>query len=45
MAIEMGATSEDLALTLHAHPTYAESAMEAAEVALGRPIHVQAPRR
>ena len=45
IAIEMGATAEDLALTLHAHPTYAESAMEAAEVALGRPIHVRAPKR
>jgi dihydrolipoyl dehydrogenase len=44
LAIEMGATAEDLALTLHAHPTFAESAMEAAEVALGRPVHVRAPR-
>src|SRR5439155_433210 len=25
LAIEMGATSEDLALTMHAHPTFAES--------------------
>jgi dihydrolipoamide dehydrogenase len=41
----MGATAEDLALTLHAHPTFAESAMEAAEVALGRPIHVRASKR
>ena len=40
----MGATAEDLALTLHAHPTFAEAAMEAAEVSLGRPIHVR-PRR
>ena len=45
IAIEMSATSEDLALTLHAHPTYAESTMEAAEVALGRPIHVRAAKR
>ncbi len=47
LAIEMGATAEDLALTLHAHPTFAEAAFEAAEVALGRPIHVRpkpAPR-
>jgi dihydrolipoamide dehydrogenase len=42
LAIEMGATAEDLALTVHAHPTYAESLMEAAEVGLGRPIHVRA---
>lgn len=42
LAIEMGATAEDLALTVHAHPTLAESLMEAAEVSLGRPIHVRA---
>ncbi len=41
LAIEMGATADDLALTVHAHPTYAESLMEAAEVSLGRPIHVR----
>ena len=41
LAIEMGATAEDLALTVHAHPTFAESLMEAAEVSLGRPIHVR----
>jgi len=45
LAIEMGATAEDLALTAHAHPTYAEQAMEASEVALGRPIHVRPPKR
>lgn len=40
LALEMAATLEDLALTIHAHPTLSESIMEAAEVALGRPIHV-----
>jgi dihydrolipoamide dehydrogenase len=44
LAIEMGATAEDIALTVHAHPTFAEAAMEASEVALGRPIHVR-PKR
>ncbi|NMP21104.1 dihydrolipoyl dehydrogenase [Sulfobacillus harzensis] len=44
LALEMGATLEDVALTIHAHPTLPEVWMEAAEVALGRPIHV-APRR
>jgi dihydrolipoamide dehydrogenase len=39
LAIEMGATLEDVALTIHAHPTLGEMTMEAAEVALGRPIH------
>lgn len=39
LAIEMGATLEDLSLTIHAHPTLGEIVMEAAEVALGHPIH------
>ncbi|GBF75873.1 dihydrolipoyl dehydrogenase [Paenibacillus sp. 598K] len=39
LAIEMGATTEDIALTIHAHPTLGEIPMEAAEVALGHPIH------
>jgi dihydrolipoamide dehydrogenase len=42
LALEMGAAAEDLALTIHAHPTFAESLMEAAEVSLGRPVHVRA---
>ena len=45
LAVEMGATAEDIALTVHAHPTFAESLMEAAEVSLGRPIHVRPPKR
>jgi dihydrolipoamide dehydrogenase len=44
LAIEMGATAEDLALTVHAHPTFAEQSLEAAEVSLGRPIHVRPQR-
>ncbi|MCR8644067.1 dihydrolipoyl dehydrogenase [Paenibacillus sp. N1-5-1-14] len=40
LAIEMGATLEDVALTIHAHPTLGEITMEAAEVALGHPIHM-----
>ncbi|PZD93683.1 dihydrolipoyl dehydrogenase [Paenibacillus sambharensis] len=39
LAIEMGATMEDLALTIHGHPTLGEIVMEAAEVGLGHPIH------
>ncbi|OZB95106.1 dihydrolipoyl dehydrogenase [Paenibacillus sp. XY044] len=45
LAIEMGATLEDIALTIHAHPTLGEIVMETAELALGNPIHVIAPRR
>ena len=40
LAVETGMTAEDLALTIHAHPTLGETTMEAAEVALGRPIHI-----
>ncbi len=40
LALEMGATAEDLALTVHPHPTLPEALMEAAEVALGKAIHV-----
>lgn len=39
LAIEMGTTLEDIALTIHAHPTLGEIVMETAEVALGNPIH------
>ena len=39
LAIEMGATVEDIALTIHPHPTLPEAIMEAAELAVGRPIH------
>ncbi|WP_078595420.1 dihydrolipoyl dehydrogenase [Evansella clarkii] len=40
LAIEAGMTAEDLALTIHAHPSLGEITMETAEVALGMPIHV-----
>ncbi len=40
LAIEMGALLEDLALTIHPHPTLGEAVMEAAEAALGHAIHV-----
>ncbi|HLQ95409.1 MAG TPA: dihydrolipoyl dehydrogenase [Pseudogracilibacillus sp.] len=39
LAIEAGMTAEDVALTVHAHPTLGEITMEAADVALGTPIH------
>ncbi|WP_435123852.1 dihydrolipoyl dehydrogenase [Halobaculum sp. D14] len=39
LAIEMGATLEDVAATVHTHPTLAEAVMEAAENALGQAIH------
>ena len=39
LAIEMGATLEDIADTIHPHPTFSEAIQEAAEAALGRPLH------
>ncbi len=39
LAIEAGMTAEDIALTIHAHPTLGEMTMEAAEVIMGSPIH------
>lgn len=40
LAIEMGALAEDLALTVHAHPTLAEGLMEAAKAARGEALHI-----
>jgi len=40
LAIEMGATLEDIALTIHPHPTFAEGVMEAAEAAKKKAIHI-----
>ena len=40
LAIEAGLSAEDLALTVHAHPTLPEALMEAAEAAIGQAIHV-----
>lgn len=44
LAVEMGATLEDLMVTIHPHPTISEAIMEAAEAAAGHPIHLRAPR-
>lgn len=40
IAMEFGATSEDIAYTCHAHPTHAEAMKEAAMAVQGKPIHV-----
>jgi dihydrolipoamide dehydrogenase len=39
LALEMGAYIEDVALTVHAHPTLPEAFMEACKAALGEAIH------
>jgi dihydrolipoamide dehydrogenase len=40
LAIEMGALAEDLALTIHPHPTLPETVAEAAEIFQGSPTHM-----
>ncbi len=40
LAMEFGASSEDIALTCHAHPTHAEALKEAAMAVNGLPIHI-----
>ena len=45
VAVEMGATAEDLKLSIHPHPTLSETLMEAAEVFFGQSTHVYKPRR
>ena len=40
LAIEMGARLEDVALSIHPHPTLGETMMEAAEATLGHAIHI-----
>jgi dihydrolipoamide dehydrogenase len=45
LAIEMGATARDMALTIHPHPTLSETVMESAEVFFGHATHVYRPKR
>ena len=45
LAVEMGAVAEDVALTMHAHPTLSETEGEVAELFLGHPIHILPPKQ
>lgn len=40
LAVEGGLNVQDIALTIHAHPTLGETVMDAAELAEGLPIHI-----
>ena len=40
LAMEFGASSEDIAQTCHAHPTHTEALKEAAMAVEGKPIHI-----
>ena len=43
LCIEMGGTVDDIGLTVHPHPTLAETFMEAAHVVAGHAIHIYVP--
>jgi dihydrolipoamide dehydrogenase len=45
LAMEMGATAEDIALTIHAHPTLSETLMECAETFYGHATHTFTKRK
>jgi dihydrolipoamide dehydrogenase len=45
LAVEMGATAEDLALTVHPHPTLSETLMEAAEAFYGIATHTMVKKK
>ena len=45
LAVEMGATAEDLAQTVHPHPTLSETLMEAAEAFYGHSTHIYTPKK
>jgi len=40
LAVEMGALAQDLALSIHPHPTLSETAMETAEIFTGSATHI-----
>jgi len=45
VAVEMGATANDLAAIVHPHPTLSETVMEAAEAFFGHSTHVHTRKR
>ncbi|MDH5639890.1 MAG: dihydrolipoyl dehydrogenase [Nitrospira sp.] len=45
LAVEMGAVAEDMAASVHPHPTLSETLMEAAESFQGRPTHLFISKR
>ena len=45
LAIEMGATPEDLALTIHAHPTLSETLANTSEIINGSITDLYIPKK
>jgi dihydrolipoamide dehydrogenase len=44
LAVEMASLASDLSLTVHPHPTFSETMMEAAEVFYGHSTHIYRPK-
>jgi dihydrolipoamide dehydrogenase len=45
LAVEMGAVAEDVASSIHPHPTLSETVMESAEAFFGSATHIFSPKR
>ena len=45
LAVEMAAVANDMALTIHPHPTLSETVMEAAEVFFGTSTDIYRPKK
>lgn len=45
LAVSLGATAEQVAHTIFAHPTFAEAIGESAETVFGSPVHIYLPKR
>ncbi len=45
LAIEMGATAEDVGLSIHPHPTLSETIMESADLIFGHGTHIYRPAK
>jgi dihydrolipoamide dehydrogenase len=45
LAVEMAATAQDLALSIHPHPTLSETVMETADAFFGTSTHIYRPKR
>ena len=45
LAVEMGATAEDVRLAIHPHPTLTETVMDSADIFFGQATHVYRPKR
>jgi dihydrolipoamide dehydrogenase len=45
LAVEMGALAQDVAMSIHPHPTLSETEMEAAEIFTGTATHILPKKR